>query len=92
MAERLNLSVDDGVGELLTDLAGGERRRGQWLSDLVRGQHSQLGKAGGGDVETLRLTISGLMGQVRQNEGRVLTLEARLLAVERQLAAMMAQA
>lgn len=87
MAERLNLSVDDGVGDQLSELAGGERKRGQWLSDLVRGQHSQLGRAGGGDVETLRLTISGLMGQVRQNEGRLLTLEARLQAVESQLAA-----
>ena len=82
MAERLNLSVDDGVGDLLSELAGGERKRGQWLSDLVRGQHSQLGRTGGSDVETLRLTISGLMGQVRQNEGRLLVMETRLQAME----------
>ena len=37
MGERLNLAVDDGIGDLLTQLAGGERKRGQYLSDLVRG-------------------------------------------------------
>lgn len=82
MAERLNLSVDDGVGDLLSELAGGERKRGQWLSDLVRGQHSQLGRTGGSDVETLRLTLAGLIGQVRQAEGRLLVIEARLQTVE----------
>lgn len=92
MAERLNLSVDDGVGELLSELAGGERKRGQWLSDMVRGQHSQLGRGGGTEAETMRLTLSGLIGQVRQNEGRVLVLEARLQAVENQLIAIMAGA
>ena len=90
MAERLNLSVDDGVGELLSELAGGERKRGQWLSDMVRGQHSQLGRGGGTDAETLRLTMSGLIGQVKQTDGRVLVLEARLQAVESQLIAIMA--
>jgi hypothetical protein len=88
MAERLNLSVDDGVGDLLSELAGGERKRGQWLSDLVRGQHSQLSQVAGSDFETLRLTISGLVGQVRQNEGRLLILETRLQGLENQIAAM----
>lgn len=90
MAERLNLSVDDGIGELLSTLAGGERKRGQWLSDLVRGQYSQRSNVAGSDFETLRLSHSGLVGEVRQHDGRVLMLETRVQALERQLAAIMA--
>lgn len=90
MSERLNLSVDEGIGDLLSELAGGERKRGQWLSDMVRGQHSQMSQVAGSDFETMRLTISGLVGQVRQNEGRLLVMETKLQAVEIQVAAMMA--
>lgn len=91
MAERLNLAVDDGIGDLLTELAGGERKRGQWLSDLVRGMHSQAAQMAGTDFETLRLSHAGLIGQVRQNEGRLLILETRLQAMEQQVIALMAR-
>jgi hypothetical protein len=91
MAERLNLSVDDGVSDLLTELAGGERKRGQWLSDLVRGQYNQMANVTGSDFETLRLSHAGLVGQVRQTEGRLLVMENRMRAMEQQLAALMAE-
>lgn len=90
MAERLNLAVEEGIGDLLTELAGGERKRGQYLSDLVRGMRNQTEVAAGSDFEALRLSHAGLVGQVRQNEGRLLILETRVQAIEQQLAAIIA--
>lgn len=34
---RLNLAVEEGVPELLTELAGSERQRGAYISELVKG-------------------------------------------------------
>lgn len=81
MSERLNLIVDDGIGELMTVLAGGERRRGQWLSDLVRAVHENQANANVGEAETLRLAFAGLAGAQRMVEGRVQRLEAQVAAL-----------
>ena len=80
MGERLNLAVDDGIGELLTQLAGGERKRGQYLSDLVRGLAQTQG-APGADVQTLLFAVRGVTGQVQGLEGRLSMVEAQLAAV-----------
>lgn len=53
--------------------------------------HSQAAQMAGTDFETLRLSHAGLIGQVRQNEGRLLILETRLQAMERQVVALMAK-
>lgn len=90
-SERLNLAVDDGVGDLLTRLAGGERKRGAWLSDLVRGMDDQARQVAGNDFDSLRLSHAGLIGQVKIQEGRLLALEVRLQALEANTAAMMAK-
>ena len=91
MSERLNLSVEDGIGDLLSELAGGERKRGQWLSDLVRGMTDHASQITGTDFETLRLSHAGLVGQVRQNEGRLLLMETRLQALEQQMATLIVE-
>jgi hypothetical protein len=83
MAERLNLMVDEGVGDLLTELADGERRRGQYLSDVVRGLAMTRGMPGA-DVQTLIYAVRGVTGQVH-------TLEGRLAVAESQIAAMRAE-
>ncbi len=80
MGERLNLAVDDGIGELLTQLAGGERKRGQYLSDLVRGLAQTQGSPGA-DVQTLLFAVRGVTGQVQGLEGRLSAVEAQLAAV-----------
>ena len=84
MAERLNLSVDDGVGDMMAELAGGERKRGQWLSELVRAMHETQDQAQASDIEQIKMALAGMIGQSKQLEGRVLHLE-------RQVAAMMAK-
>lgn len=81
MSERINLVLDDGIGAIMTDMAGGERRRGQWLSDLVRAMHEQGIKAQqGGDLETLRYSVTGMTGQIKILEGRLVNLERQLAA------------
>lgn len=82
MAERLNLTVDDGVGELLERLSGGERQRGRYLSDLVRGvSESSVANMVGIDVMTLQFSVRGLAGQVQANDGRLARVEAQLAAL-----------
>lgn len=78
MAEtvRLNLTVEPDVPDLLTVLADGERKRGQYLSDLVRSIHAQqLEVTKGDDLEALRLQLLGLAGQVKGNEVRLSKVE-----------------
>lgn len=84
MSERLSLMVDQDVPGLLTQLAGGERRRGEYVSKMARAiyENDRL-VAAGADVEALRLAITGMAS-------RLIAVEGRLLATERQLAALIA--
>jgi hypothetical protein len=81
MSERINLNVEDGIGALMSDLAGGERKRGQWLSDLVRAMHETHQQAYVSDIEQVKLAFSGLLGQQKQLEGRVIQLERQVSAL-----------
>ena len=84
MSERLSLMVDQDVPGLLTELAGGERKRGEYLSKLARAVYeNDRMVAAGADVEALRLQLTGMAA-------RLIALEGRLLASERQLAALIA--
>lgn len=82
MSERLNLTVDDGVGELLTALAGSERKRGQWVSELARTMYEQDQQIGASDLEEIRISFSGLVAHNKMLENRVAHLERRLMTVE----------
>jgi hypothetical protein len=79
MAERLNLAVDDGIGTLLTELAGGERRRGQYLSMLVRGLI--MADDAATSTVTPAFAVHGLAARVAGLEGRLEAAEAQLAAV-----------
>lgn len=80
MAERLNLSVDDGIGDLLSQLAGGERKRGEYLSKLLVGMAQHRGPTVSND-EMLGMAVRGLAGKVQSHDGRLAMLEARLEAM-----------
>ena len=80
---RLNLAVDEGIGELLTQLAGGERRRGAFLSDVVRGL-AQTQQTPGADLQKLLFAVRGMGGQVAG-------MDARLSRLENTVAAMIAE-
>ena len=79
--DRLNLIVDVGIPELLTQLAGGERKRGQWISRMVEAMHEQADVALGSDVDVLRLGLGGLAGQVKGIDARVMRLEQTVSAM-----------
>lgn len=81
MVERLNLTVDDGIGDMLTELAEGERKRGQWLSTLVRSMYDQRRQLAVSDIEQIKMGFTGLVGTTRMLENRVTQLERQLAAV-----------
>ena len=78
--ERLNLSVDEGIGELLNKLARGERKRGDYLSQLLRSIDSGEDVTGL-DVESLRLMVQGMGGRLKSVEGELMRLQAQLAAI-----------
>ena len=76
---RLNLAVDADVIDLLDGLAGGERKRGGYLSQLIRITHAAQKHNADVmtmDVESLRLTILGLAGRLKAVEGEMVRLQA----------------
>lgn len=58
--ERINLALEDGTSELLTRLAGSERKRGEWISTVARA-HAQNQEIAG-DGATLRLLQAAMLG------------------------------
>lgn len=75
-ATRLNLTVGEDTPAKLAELAGGERKRGEFLTRLIDELYTTRGEAEAMDLEGLRLQLLGLAGKVK-------SLEARLLQVER---------
>ncbi len=86
LTERLTISVEDGIGAMLIELAGGSRRQGEYITRLVRAawEMEQAGKIAGVELEGVRLQVAGL-------SGKVTTIDGRLLSVEAQVAAMIAR-
>jgi hypothetical protein len=86
LTERLTISVEDGIGAMLIELAGGSRRQGEYITRLVRAawEMEQAGKTAGVELEGVRLQLAGL-------SGKVTTIDGRLLSVEAQVAAMIAR-
>ena len=78
--ERLNLSVDEGIGDLLNKLAKGERKRGDYLSQLLR-SIDEGEDVIGLDVESLRLMVQGMGGRLKTLEGEMMRLQAQLAAI-----------
>lgn len=82
---RINLSVGKDIPDKLSELAGGERKRGEYLTQLVRSIYAgQQEVSAGSDFEQLRMGFAGMVGKQKELEGR-------LLRIEGQLAAMMAK-
>ena len=81
MSERLNLIVDDGIGAMLAELAEGERKRGQWITSLVRSMHEQRRNIAVTDIEEIRMGFAGLVASVKMLEGRTMQLEQQLAAL-----------
>lgn len=92
MAEkvRINLSVDEGIPELMERLAGGRNKMGDYLSKLIVGlatEDTAADEIAAMDNEGLRLMVQGLGGRMRALEGELMRLQSQLAAIiaERQL-------
>ena len=76
MSIRLNLLVDDDIPDMLTALAGSERKRGQKVSELVRAVYESREKAlTGGELARIQNELAGVAGKLKEHEGRLLQLE-----------------
>ena len=81
---RVNLMLDTDVIDWLDSLAGGERKRGQYISQLIR--NAWAARQAAPDVRTmnldaLRLMVQGLAGRVIAVEGETANLRAQLASV-----------
>ena len=79
---RVNFVVGDDIPDKLTTLAGGERKRGEYLTTLIRSLYSaeEQGHAGA-DLETVKLTVMGLASKQLMVDGRLLKLEQTVAAM-----------
>lgn len=80
MAEtvRMNLNVDPEIPNMLAELAGGQRRMGIYLSDLIRSAHAGQETAGKpGELEMLTGAVRHLSAKVKELDGRLLQLEGK---------------
>lgn len=76
MSIRLNLLVDDDIPDMLTALAGSERKRGQKVSELVRAVYESREKAlAGGELARIENELAGVAGKLKEHESRLLQLE-----------------
>ena len=75
MSERLTVVVEDGVSETLRSLAGGSRKQGAYLSKLIDAVARGNSAAEVSDIESLRMTLAGTIGAIRQLEARIAALE-----------------
>lgn len=73
------------IPDKLTQLAKGERKRGDYLTVLIRAVFAgEFEVTAGSDLEQMRLALTGLAA-------KQMGVESRLLTVERELAALIAE-
>ena len=76
MTERLNLAVDNGTVDMLAELAGGKRKMGGYVSQIVRELHAgSRAIIGSTQLDRIEMTLVGVSASVRDLEGRVSSLE-----------------
>lgn len=76
--QKITLVVEDGVSAMLTELAGSERKRGAWISQMVKSIYEKHEQVQASDVDTLKLDVLGLVAQYKM-------IDARLSQMERQV-------
>lgn len=82
MGVRLNLNVDDDIPAMLTALAGGERKRGEKVSELVRAVYESRQKSmGGTEAARVENELAGVAVRLKELEGRLLKVEGTLAAI-----------
>ena len=76
---RLNLLVEDEIPAMLTELAGGERKRGEKVSELVRSLYAARSRQpAASQADRIEHELAGVAGRIRELDGRVTALERML--------------
>ena len=76
MTERLNLAVDDGIPDMLAELAGSKRKSGSYIGQIVRELHAgSRAIVGSTQLDRIEMQLTGLTTSVRNLEARVGSLE-----------------
>ena len=79
MSVRMNMIVDDDIPGMLTELAGGERKRGEKISELVRAVYEGRGRGKStSDLARIENELGGVAGKLRELDGRLLQVEKQM--------------
>lgn len=73
---KITIQVEDDIPAILTELAGGQRKIGQFITSAARALQSAEQYADG-DLATMLLILRTLAGQSKQLDARVTRLEAK---------------
>jgi hypothetical protein len=73
---RMNIHVEEDVPAMLAELAGSNKKMGQYLSSLIRQVHaSQIEVGQPGEVEALSNAVRHLSLKVKEHDARIAQLE-----------------
>ena len=79
MSVRMNMIVDDDIPAMLTELAGGERKRGEKISELVRAVYEGRGRGKStSDLARIENELGGVAGKLKELDGRLLQVEKQM--------------
>ncbi len=78
MAKRITISVDNDIPDLLLNLAGSQRKQGEFISSMVRAAHENRQVSTGVTTEGLRMQVVGLTAEMSDLRGRLLEVESRI--------------
>jgi predicted transcriptional regulator len=81
MSTRLTIHVDDDIPTKLLELANGQRKQGDFISNLVRAAWSNQSVAPGATLDGLRLQVIGLIAELQELKGRMAALEGKISRV-----------
>lgn len=78
MNKRITISMDEDAAERLLELAGSQRKQGDYIAKVVNSMYENR-QAGGMNLATedLRLKMLGLAAELSEMRGRVTLLEQR---------------
>jgi hypothetical protein len=82
----MNLNVDEDVPAMLAEIAGSQRRMGEYLSNLIRSIHGGQ-KVGGepGDLEMVVNATRHLSAKMKELDARQTQLEQQVAAINSKL-------
>lgn len=70
MSKRMTVVLDDEAYELLSEMAGGERKKGELLADLIREAAERRKAPTRAEFAEIRQTVQDLAARLQRLEGK----------------------